>query len=205
MYVCRNFVFIAMKNLFPYDGIVLYYGSVMPMEESENLFSRLMTTIAWKHEEAIVYGRRIITKRKVAWYGDKAHSYTYSGVTKEALPWTNELSFIKQIVEEKTGETFNSCLLNLYHDGDEGMGWHSDNESTIEKESAIASVSFGADRMFSFRHKKTKETVSLLLENGSLLLMKGITQQYWHHSLPKSKKIKEARINLTFRCMKERE
>ena len=205
MQVFRNFVFVTMKNLLPYDGLALYYGSIIPVDEADNLFDNLLNTIAWKHEEAVVYGKHIITKRKVAWYGDKSFSYTYSKITKEALPWTEELLFIKQIIEEKSGETFNSCLLNLYHNGDEGMGWHSDNESTIEKDSAIASVSFGADRTFLFRHKKTKETVSIHLENGSLLLMKDATQQHWQHSLPKSKKIKEARINLTFRCMKERE
>lgn len=194
-----------MTNLLPYDGFAFYYGSIIPKPEACNFFENLLGTTDWKHEEAFVYGRHITTKRKVAWYGDKAYSYTYSKVTKEALPWTEDLLFIKQTIEEKTGEAFNACLLNLYHNGDEGMGWHSDNESSIEKESAIASVSFGADRMFSFRHKKTKETVSILLESGSLLLMKGITQQHWHHSLPKSKKIKEARINLTFRCMKEKE
>ena len=205
MQVFRNFVFITMKNLLPYDGLALYYGSIIPVDEADNLFDNLLNTIAWKHEEAVVYGKHIITKRKVAWYGDKSFLYTYSKITKEALPWTEELLFIKQIIEEKSGETFNSCLLNLYHNGDEGMGWHSDNESSIKKDSAIASVSFGADRTFLFRHKKTKETVSIHLENGSLLLMKDATQQHWQHSLPKSKKIKEARINLTFRCMKERE
>ena len=203
MYMFRNFVFMTMINLLPYDGLALYYGRIIPDEEAGVMFKNLLATIAWKHEEAIVYGRHIITKRKAAWYGNKAYSYTYSKITKEAFPWTKDLLLIKRTAEEKTGETFNSCLLNLYHDGEEGMGWHSDNESSIEKESAIASVSFGADRMFSFRHKKTKEIVSVLLESGSLLLMKDTTQQHWYHSLPKSKKIKEARINLTFRCMKE--
>ena len=194
----------TMENFLPYSGTALYFGKLFLPDEAECLFNSLLHIIAWRHEEAVVYGRHIITRRMVAWYGDKAYSYTYSGVTKEALPWTEDLSFVKQIAEDKTGETFNSCLLNLYHNGEEGMGWHSDNEAAIEKNSAIASVSFGAERLFAFRHKKTKETVSLLLENGSLLLMKDITQQNWHHSLPKSKKITEKRINLTFRRMKEK-
>lgn len=193
-----------MENLLPYDGTALYSGKLFLPDEADRLFDSLLHTIAWRHEEAVVYGRHIITKRKVAWYGDKAYPYTYSGVTKEALPWTKELFFVKQMTEKKTGETFNSCLLNLYHNGEEGMGWHSDNESSIEENSAIASVSLGTGRTFSFRHKKAKEKVSLVLENGSLLVMKDATQQHWHHSLPKSKKITGGRINLTFRCMKER-
>lgn len=192
-----------MNNLLPYDGTTFYYGKFITPDEATELFNNLLATIAWKHEEAVIYGRHIITKREVAWYGNKAYAYTYSGITKKALPWTKELLLIKQRAEKTTGESFNSCLLNLYHTGEEGMGWHSDDESSIQSHSAIASISFGADRPFSFRHKKTKETVSLRLENGSLLLMKDTTQQHWHHSLPKTKKIKEARINLTFRFMRE--
>ena len=174
--------FFMMMNLLPNDGNALYSSGLFSQSEADDLFTGLLHTIAWQHEEAVVYGRHIVTKRKVAWYGDKEYAYTYSNVTKNALPWTKELLSIKQRIEEETGEVFNSCLLNLYHNGEEGMGWHSDNESAIVKNSAIASISFGADRMFSFRHKKTKETVSLLLENGSLLLMKDVTQQHWHHS-----------------------
>ncbi len=143
------------------------------------------------------------TKRMVAWYGNQPFAYTYSGTTKQALPFTNELLQLLQMVQKQTSETFNSCLLNLYHNGDEGMGWHSDNEATLQTNAAIASVSLGAERKFLFRHKQTGETVSFLLEQGSLLLMKGATQTHWLHSLPKTKKIKEARINLTFRSMKE--
>ncbi len=190
-----------MINLLPYDGNVHYFCNVVPTGTAIQLRNNLLRNIEWKHEEAIIYGRRIITKRKVAWYGDKPYCYTYSGSTKQALLWTEELALLKKIIEQQTGEIFNSCLLNLYHNGDEGMGWHSDNETSIQKNSAIASVSLGAERRFLFRHKKTMETVSLILENGSLLVMKGITQTCWHHSLPKSKKIKEPRINLTFRCM----
>ena len=192
-----------MNNLLPYDGVVFYYGRIMLVEEADFCFNILLKNIAWKREEAVVYGKHFVTKRKVAWYADKAYSYTYSGVVKEALPWTPELSSIKQITEEKTGETFNSCLLNLYHTGDEGMGWHSDNEPSIQKNSAIASLSFGAARMFYLKHKITKELVSVGLENGSLLIMKDATQTHWHHSLPKTKKVKAPRINLTFRSMKE--
>jgi alkylated DNA repair dioxygenase AlkB len=129
--------------------------------------------------------------------------YTYSNATKRALAWIKELSELKQIVEEYAGIKFNSCLLNLYHDGNEGMGWHSDDEKPLGKSNTIASLSFGAERKFSFKHKQTKQTVSLVLEHGSLLIMKDATQRNWLHSLPKSKKITRQRINLTFRTIRE--
>jgi alkylated DNA repair dioxygenase AlkB len=108
---------------------------------------------------------------------------------------------LKATVEERCGTIFNSCLLNLYHDGREGMGWHSDDEKSLVRDGCIASMSFGAERKFSFRHKRTKETVSLVLEDGSLLVMAGTTQTHWHHQLPKSAKAGTPRINLTFRTM----
>jgi alkylated DNA repair dioxygenase AlkB len=127
--------------------------------------------------------------------------YTYSNTTKRALPWTKELSDLKQIVEERTKTDFNSCLLNLYQNGEEGIAWHSDDEESLVKNSTIASLSLGAERKFSFKHKQTKETISLVLEHGSLLVMKDVTQTNWLHSLPKSKKITQPRINLTFRTI----
>ncbi|MFT3909556.1 MAG: alpha-ketoglutarate-dependent dioxygenase AlkB [Ferruginibacter sp.] len=188
-------------NLLPNDGIVNYYGTILSHKEANHYFDVLMKTIEWKNDEAVIFGRHIITKRKVAWYADKKYFYTYSNITKEALSWTKELLALKKMAEEKTGETYNSCLLNLYHDGAEGMAYHSDDEKTLGKDSAIASFSFGAERKFSFKHKRTKETVSLVLENGSLLVMKGATQTNWLHRLPPTTKIKTARINLTFRTM----
>ena len=189
------------KNLLPKDGIVNYYGKVLKQQEAQYYLDRLLNTIEWKNDEAIIFGRHIITKRKVAWYGDAEYSYTYSHITKQALLWTEELKTLKQLTQQITGTTFNSCLLNLYHDGDEGMAWHSDDEKSLGKNSTIASFSFGAERKFSFKHKKSAEAHSILLENGSLLEMKGTTQTHWLHSLPKSKKVKHPRINLTFRTM----
>ena len=129
--------------------------------------------------------------------------YLFKYTTKRALAWTNELSELKQIVEELAGIKFNSCLLNLYHNANEGMGWHSDDEKPLGKNNTIASLSFGAERKFSFKHKQTKETVSLILEHGSLLIMKDNTQSNWLHSLPKSKNITQPRINLTFRTIRK--
>lgn len=188
-------------NLLPTDGVVHYYGKLINNQDADRYFDSLINTIDWKNDQAIIYGKLIITKRKVAWYGDTDFEYTYSKTTKRALPWTTELLELKSITEEKTGEKFNSCLLNLYHNGDEGMGWHSDAEKNLKKNGAIGSLSFGAERKFTFKHKQTSETVSLFLEHGSLLIMKGTTQTNWQHRLPPSKLIDKLRINLTFRTV----
>jgi alkylated DNA repair dioxygenase AlkB len=188
-------------NLLPNDGVSNYYGRVFNQSECRHYFDRLLTTVDWKNDEAIMFGKHIITKRKAAWYGDGDYAYTYSNTTKQALPWTPELLELKARVEKFTSETYNSCLLNLYHNGDEGMAYHSDDEQTLAKNSAIASISFGAERKFLFKHKKTNQSVSVVLENGSLLLMKGATQTNWLHRLPTTKKVTKARINLTFRTI----
>ncbi len=190
-------------NLLPQDGTVNYYGRVMTHEQAGYFYHQLLNTIAWNNDEAIIFGKKILTKRKVAWYGEENFEYTYSKTTKSALPWTEELLTLKKIVEEKTGHTFNSCLLNLYHDGSEGMAYHSDGEKDLKKNGAIASLSFGAERKFSFKHKTTKEKIDLILANGSLLVMKGETQTYWLHRLPPTKKIFTPRINLTFRTIEK--
>lgn len=190
-------------NLLPADGTVIYYGKVMNGAAANAYTELLLKNIAWKNDEAIMFGRHIITKRKAAWYGDENYSYTYSKTTKHALPWTKELLELKNLAEEKTGASYNSCLLNLYHDGDEAMAWHSDDEKALIKNGTIASLSFGAERKFMFKHKRTGQTVSLILENGSLLTMKDATQTHWLHRLTKSAKIKLPRVNLTFRTMNQ--
>lgn len=188
-------------NYLPKDGTVLYYGKIMDYNQAHYFYQRLLENIDWKNDEAIIFGQLITTKRKVAWYGERNFKYSYSKITKEALPWTTELLALKQLAEEKTGESYNSCLLNLYHDGSEGMAWHSDAEKDLKKNGAIASLSFGAERKFAFKHKTTKETISLILEHGSLLVMKDEIQSHWLHRLPPSKKINKPRINLTFRTI----
>ena len=189
------------ENLLPFDGVVHYCGLIINESDSAKYLQNLLKNIQWKHDESKIFGRHIITKRKAAWYGNDEYSYTYSGTTKVALPWTPELTAIKKIVEEKTGTKFNSCLLNLYHNGNEGMTWHSDDEKILGKNTVIASVSLGASRKFAFKHKGTKETISTILENGSLLVMKGTTQNNWLHCLPKTVKVLSPRINLTFRTI----
>lgn len=189
------------SNLLPCDGDVRYYGSILDSKSANHYFDQLLKTILWEHDQTVIFGKLIVTKRKVAWYGDEPFNYTYSKTTKSALPWTKELLELKQIIENKSGETFNSCLLNLYHSGEEGMSWHSDDEKDLKKNGAIASLSLGATRKFAFKHKVSRQTVSVVLENGSLLIMKGRTQSNWLHRLPPTKKISTPRINLTFRTI----
>lgn len=191
------------SNLLPCDGTVLYYGKILSTNEATEFYNTLMHTIAWKNDEAKIFGKHYITKRKAAWYGDKKYSYTYSNATKTALPWTKELMDLKALCEKITGATYNSCLLNLYHDGSEGMAWHSDDEKALKEDASVASLSFGAERKFVFKHKNKEQTVGLVLEHGSLLEMTGLTQKYWWHRLPPTTKIKSPRINLTFRTMVE--
>ncbi len=188
-------------NLLPIDGEVNYYGQIMSVQKAQEYLQYLLSEIAWKNDEAIIYGKHIITKRKVAWYGDNSFSYTYSNITREASLWTPKLLALKTLAENVTGKTFNSCLLNLYHTGDEGMAWHSDDEKSLGKNTAIASLSFGAERKFTFKHKGTKQKVEVILQNGSLLLMHGATQTNWLHRLPPTKKVTLPRVNLTFRTI----
>lgn len=168
------------KNHLPYEGTVLYFGKIFSKEQSDLYYQSLLENIDWRPDEAVIFGKRITTKRKVAWYADRAFEYTYSNITKLALPWTSELVELKKIVEQETGETYNSCLLNLYHDGNEGMAWHSDGEKDL---------------------KKDKTKIDLILEHGSLMVMKDTTQTHWLHRLPPTKKANTARINLTFRTI----
>lgn len=186
-------------NLLPNDGKALYYGVVFSQEESQRFFEALWNDVHWENDQAVIFGKRIVTKRKVAWYADETFSYTYSGVTRTALLWNNILQELKERTEKLTATQYNSCLLNLYHDGSEGMAWHSDAEKDLEKHGTIGSLSFGAERKFAFKHKSTGEKREVLLENGSLLTMEDETQDFWLHRLPPTTKILTPRINLTFR------
>ena len=188
-------------NIINQDGQAHYFGIILNAEQKHNYFNELLNKIEWTNEKLVMFGKEITTKRKVAFYGDSLMSYTYSNKTKQALTWTPLLMEIKQLATSYTGSNYNACLLNLYHDGEEGMGWHSDDEKEIIPNSSIASLSFGAERKFAIKHKATNQTHSILLESGSLFEMLGSFQKHWLHSMPKSKKIIAPRINLTFRQM----
>ena len=188
-------------NILPQDGESNYFGKILSAEESVKYYDYLLHNIPWQNDEALIFGKLITTKRKVAWFGDENFEYTYSKRSKCAMFWTHELLEIKLKCEKVSGETYNSCLLNLYNDGSEGMAYHSDGQKDLKKHGAIASITLGAERKFSFKHKKTKERIDILLENGSLLIMKGETQENWLHRLPPTTKINSPRINLTFRTI----
>jgi len=190
-------------NLLPKDGGATYIPGFFDPEHCAALFTSLRSTIDWKEDQLLMFGKLITTKRKVAWVGDAGCSYTYSGVKKFPQAWTADLLHIKHKLESLTHSAFNSCLLNLYHDGDEGMGWHSDDEKELDSAAPIASVSLGGARKFAFKHKLDKTNVSLFLEDGSVLLMQPPTQEFWQHSLTKTKRAVAPRINLTFRAIRQ--
>jgi len=189
-------------NLLPKDGCTQYFPAVLNESSCASLLKILMHSLDWRVDQLYMFGKLITTKRRVAWVGDDGCAYTYSGVKKEPQPWTPELLSIKNTLEEIAQWKFNSCLLNLYHDGSEAMGWHSDDEPELEHDAPIASLSLGGERKFSFKHKVDKTTTSLMLENGSLLLMLSPTQTFWNHSLVKTTRPVAPRINLTFRAIK---
>lgn len=181
------------------DGQAEYLDGFFDSDAADSLFNNLLGSLAWESDQIQMFGKLLTTTRKVAWVGDPECLYTYSGMQKTPQGWTNELLEVKGQLEQVTGYTYNSCLLNLYHTGAEGMGWHSDNEKELDSTVPIASISLGARRKFAFRHKQDKTTTSVFLEHGSLLIMHPPIQEYWHHSLPKTKTVMSSRINLTFR------
>jgi alkylated DNA repair dioxygenase AlkB len=184
------------------DGRVVYMPEFFNKDQSTLFFHQLIQSLDWQADQIMMFGKMITTKRKVVWVGDSDCSYTYSGVKKNPEAWTTELLQMKAQLEKLAGCVFNSCLLNLYHSGEEGMGWHSDDEKELDPKAPIASVSLGASRKFAFRHKIDKTKASIILENGSVLMMHPPTQEYWSHSLVTTKLATPARINLTFRSIK---
>ncbi|HQQ93114.1 MAG TPA: alpha-ketoglutarate-dependent dioxygenase AlkB [Bacteroidia bacterium] len=189
------------RQILPFDGDVFYYGRIMPAAECEFFFRRLCIEVNWSREALRIAGKLVQPNRSVAFYGEKNYQYLYSGQIKTAMLWTPLLLDLKNRAEYICHGSYNACLLNLYPNGESGMGWHSDNEKEIEPGSSIASLSFGAERRFVLKHILSGTKVEINLEPGSLLEMKGSTQSHWLHSLPKLKGLKEARINLTFRRM----
>jgi len=187
------------SNLLPYDGSVKDYGQILTETDATAYLQYFLQQLAWPHDEVILYGKHIRTSRMIAWYGDEKFEYHYSGMIRKGHIWDNRLWKLKQYIEKLTGQQFNSCLANLYQDGSQGMGWHSDDEKTLGQNPVIASVSLGATRKFCFRHKTQNDKIEVLLQHGQLLLMRDETQHFWKHALMKSTRVQEPRINLTFR------
>lgn len=190
------------KNIIPDNGYTCYIPNFIN-HTSPTFHQQLLENVHWKHDELTLFGKKIITKRQVAFEGDEQIEYTYSKQQKIASPWSKVVLELKQILEKELNTQFNGCLLNLYDSGEIGMAWHSDNEPELDSEGIIASLSFGATRTFQLKHKQTGEKIDIKLENGSLLLIDMESQQYWLHQLKKEIKVKGSRINLTFRQFKK--
>ncbi|WP_230655688.1 alpha-ketoglutarate-dependent dioxygenase AlkB family protein [Psychrobacter sp. I-STPA10] len=201
-------------NLLPYDGIVNNFGRII--DNSDRLYQQLLQDLPWQSDTVTLFGKTHITKRQIVWMGDsdangQPLTYHYSGHSRQATAWTDSVFHVKQMIEQriekelaKQGITskdamFNACLLNYYPTGNEGMGYHSDDEPELGANPVIASVSLGATRKFVLKHKKTQDKVELYLESGQLIVMRGATQQYWKHCITKTKKVNTGRISLTFR------
>jgi len=177
-----------------------YLPAAFDAVSAARLFEKLRRDAAWGEEQIVLFGQRRKVPRLVAWYGDPGASYAYSGVRHEPLPWIPPLREIREHVERLSGHAFNSVLANLYRGGNDGMGWHADEEPELGRDPVIASVSLGATRRFRMRHRRRRDlTVDLDLEHGSLLLMAGATQHHWVHAVPKTRRAVGERINLTFR------
>lgn len=190
------------KELFQVEnGQYLFIPNFFSIEEGNYLFSRLNSTISWKQEKMNMYGKEVLFPRLTAWYGDSDRPYSFSGITLNPLPWTEELLKIKKKIETKTSAIFNSVLLNKYRDGSDSISWHTDDEKELGKNPIIASVTFGGTRNFQLRHRDTGEKINLELSHGSLLIMQGELQHFWQHQIPKTKKQVDPRINLTFRVI----
>ena len=194
---------VPQANVLPFDGVVEDYGQILDDHQSQQYLQEFLAHLAWQADEVTIFGQHYITGRKVAWYGDQHYQYHYSGTSRQAHAWVPQLLELKQNIEELAGHAFNSCLANLYADGSQGLGWHSDDEaalySTHQQENVIASLSLGATRKMSFKHKTRDTKVDLLLQSGQLIVMRGMTQRYWKHCIRKTTKVLEPRINLTFR------
>ena len=183
------------------DGKLIFHEGFFSLKESRDLILCFTKTIKWSQDEVIVYGKKHKIPRLNAWYGDKGKVMEYSGLSLDPIPWTKELLEVKSRIEKQSGAKFNSCLLNYYRDGKDGMGWHQDNEKELGINPVIASVTFGETRPFQLKHISNKEIkkVDIQLSNGSLLIMGGKTQHHWKHQIPKTTKQIGERLNLTFR------
>ena len=185
------------QELLPHDGSALYQPRFFNPVDSERMFRSIMDETPWEARHIILFGKEVPQPRLACWYGDLA--YSYSGITLDPRPMTPTLLEVKQRCEEVASAQFNSVLVNLYRDGQDSMGLHADDEPELGAEPVIASVSFGGERNFRLRHRKSKELQQVSLASGSLLVMSGLTQECWMHDVPKTKKFVEPRINLTFR------
>ncbi|MXV50173.1 alpha-ketoglutarate-dependent dioxygenase AlkB [Pedobacter sp. HMF7647] len=198
----NQLTFFENKALSIPDELASYHNAFFSTAESMGYLDRLTTVTPWNQETIHMYGKMLKTPRLTAWYGDEESIYQFSGNKYHPLKWTPDLLSLKEKVEQKAGEKFNSVLLNFYRDGNDSVSWHSDDEPELGTNPVIASVSFGQPRRFDIRNKSDHQhKFSIELENGSLLVMKGDMQKNWEHRVPKSIRPMKHRINLTFRMI----
>lgn len=183
------------------DADVRYLPEFLTAEQSNHCYLTLLETLKWRQDSIKLYGKTVKIPRLQAWYGDPCASYRYSGIQLQPLPWTSALWEIKQRCESVCETGFNSVLANYYRDGQDSMGWHSDDEPELGEQPIIASLSVGQTREFDFRHKLSGEKYRISLPPGSLLIMSGPTQRFWQHGITKRKTNLQGRINLTFRTI----
>jgi len=188
-----------LKNILPFDGELYLVERFYPKNEANQLFDLLLERLAWKQEKIFLYGRWLKVPRLMCWYGDKNAEYRYSGVSHQPIAWTEELLSVRQKIQAFYPCSFNSVMANLYRNGADSMGCHADDEKELGVNPVIASLSLGEQRLLKFRHQKSKQVLDVVLNHGDLLLMAGEIQHHWRHELPKTKKLKAERINLTFR------
>jgi len=191
-------------NLATFDGELYLVKQFYQLPESDQLFAELESGLAWQEESIFIYGKWVKVPRLMCWYGDPDAYYHYSGVDHQPRPWTTALQSVRAKLEQQCQCAFNSVLANLYRDGKDSMGCHADDEQELGFNPVIASVSLGDERLFKLHHKKRKEKLDITLGHGDLLLMAGTLQQHWMHSVPKTRKLKTPRINLTFRKILKR-
>lgn len=187
------------RELLPFDGSAVLHEQFLDPDFAVRAFDELLKTNAWEEHDIVVFGQRHREPRLSTWHADGGKEYEYSGLLRTPLPLTPLLNDIRSRCESVSGASFNSVLVNLYRDGNDGVGWHADNEAVNGREPTIASVSLGATRRFDLRHRESKETVKVDLHSGSLLVMSGLSQHCWVHQVAKTKQVVGPRINLTFR------
>jgi alkylated DNA repair dioxygenase AlkB len=187
------------KNILPYDGEAMLIPDSSANFDWAGVSRTLIATMPWQVETARLFGRELAVPRMTAWFGDSA--YRYSGILHQPAPFPSIIQSLRERAEALSEASFNAVLLNLYRSGRDSVGWHSDHEAGLGDCPTIASLSLGGERRFQFRHRRTKETISLVLRAGDWLIMGGRTQQFWLHQVPKTAASVDPRINLTFRRM----
>ena len=190
---------IADGEILPHDGSARLVAGFIPGCEADEMMTKLIDEVPWTTHDLVLFGKKMTEPRLSAWIGDAGVSYAYSGIKRTPAPWTPTLADLRTRCEAAVGKAFNSVLANLYRSGDDSMGWHADDEPEMGPEPVIASVSFGAERRFDFKHRASGETVSVVLPHGSLLVMSGVSQVCWKHRIARSKAVTAPRINLTYR------